>query len=195
MSDAQQALEIYGRLLGELYPGLRATGDAVEHAQSIADQVRQRHASAQTRERAEDARRRLAALHEHIDRLERDLAAAREEAEQWHRKATRSGDERLRAALDERERMQLERDAARARLVAAEDAESMAQGARFDAERELDAARAAIHEAEERGALAVFRAIERAVSMGHVVPVPSDERVWASVAARICAEARAKGGE
>lgn len=50
-------------------------------------------------------------------------------------------------------------------------------------------------DAEVRGALAVFRAVVRAEEEGRVIPVPLDERVWPSVAAEICAEARAKGGE
>lgn len=77
---------------------------------------------------------------------------------------------------------------AEARRVTAEQraVEAEAQAERLERE---------IADAEVRGALAVFRAVVRAEEEGHVVPVPLDERVWPSVAAEICAQARAKGGE
>ena len=56
--------------------------------------------------------------HEEIGVLLRALVEAREEAEQWHRKAQETDDVRLRDVLLEREHMQRERDEARAKLAA-----------------------------------------------------------------------------
>lgn len=58
-------------------------------------------------------KRKLSESFGYVERLERDLAAAREEAAQWHRRSQQTDDERLRAALAEREQMQRERDALR----------------------------------------------------------------------------------
>lgn len=77
---------------------------------------------------------------------------------------------------------------AEARRVAAEHRAIAAEARAERLERE-------IADAEVRGALAVFRAVARAQSEGHAVPVPLDERTWPSVAAEICAQARVKGGE
>lgn len=42
--ERQAVVELYGTLLGELFPGIRATGTALEHAQSVVAQIRARPA-------------------------------------------------------------------------------------------------------------------------------------------------------
>lgn len=126
--------------------------------------------------REEDRRRALRELHAHIDKLERENA----------RLATvekRASVEALSLAETKSAGADVIVADAEARRVTAE---QRAIGAEARAERlERETA-----EAEVRGALAVFRAVEQAVSSGRAVPVPSDERTWPTVAARICAEAR-----
>ena len=127
-----------------------------------------------TAARAEEERARLAALHGRIDELER-------ENERLTKAGKRAGVEALSLA---------ETKSAGADVIVA-DAEARRVAAEARAERlERETA-----DSEVRGALAVFRAVARAQSEGHAVPVPLDERTWPSVAAEICAQARAKGGE
>lgn len=125
--------------------------------------------------RAEEDRARLAALHAHIDKLERENA----------RLATTEKRASV-VALSLAETKSAGADVivadAEARRVTAEQRAIAAESQAERLERELA-------DAEVRGALAVFRAVEQAVSSGRAVPVPSDERTWPTVAARICAEA------
>lgn len=81
--ETQQALEIYGRLLDELYPGVRATGGVVEHAQSIADEIRARHAAQQREVKRQTALMlgEKAHLREEADLLRRERDAERARAD------------------------------------------------------------------------------------------------------------------
>lgn len=42
LNEKQAVIELYGKLLGELFPGLRASGSPLEHATSIVAQIRKR---------------------------------------------------------------------------------------------------------------------------------------------------------
>lgn len=130
--------------------------------------------------RAEEERARLAALHGRIDELERENERLKA--------GKRAGVEALSLAETKSAGADVIVADAEARRVAAEHCAIAAEARAERLERE-------VADAEVRGAMAVFRAVVRAEEEGRVVPVPLDERVWPSVAAEICAQARAKGGE
>ena len=143
---------------------------------SRACRERQRRTAA----RAEEERARLAALHGRIDELER-------ENERLTKAGKRAGVEALSLAETKSAGADVIVADAEARRVAAERCAIAAEARAERLERENA-------DAEVRGAIAVFRAVARAQSEGHAVPVPLDERTWPSVAAEICAQARVKGG-
>jgi hypothetical protein len=67
-SDERQAIiELYSKFVGELYPGLRATGSGFEHARSIIEQARERHRLADVRKGGEILRALAQRAHEAME--------------------------------------------------------------------------------------------------------------------------------
>lgn len=168
---------------------------------SRACRERQRRTAA----RAEEERARLAALHGRIDELERENERLTRSCAAVEARA--SEDAAVAASMAaEASRMRKERDEARvacantrctcAQLAAEDEADADADAAdrAAIAEEERDEvakdARAAEHEAEERGARWALTYDRGDGAIGR----ERQARI-AGVAARICAEARAKGGE